>query len=120
VRSLKPLPPKRLYTVKETGHAIGCGPTTVYGKINDGVLVAVKYGYRTYITAESIDRYIASLTPAVTPTMAKAAHERGDTSVEANPLHPPQGHQGRTAAKRAASVKATFVRRKRGAEAAAP
>jgi hypothetical protein len=86
VSQVKQLPPKQLFSINETGHVIGKGPTTIYQLINRGELDAVKDGYRTFITRESIERRIASLKPITTPTMAKAAHERGDLSVQPDRL----------------------------------
>jgi hypothetical protein len=40
--------------------------------INSGVLDARRFGKRTYITAQSLETFVASLPQAVTPTIAKA------------------------------------------------
>jgi hypothetical protein len=39
-------------------------------------LDARRFGKRTYITAQSIEAFVASLKPVVTPTLAKAEHDR--------------------------------------------
>lgn len=41
----------------------GIGRTTIYRLINEGKLTKVNIGRRAFITADSIDSYIESLTP---------------------------------------------------------
>ena len=67
---------KLLYKTREAKAAIGCGTTTLYNLINRGILEARRLGHRTYITASSLEAFIASLPPLVTSTMAKAEHEK--------------------------------------------
>jgi excisionase family DNA binding protein len=50
-----------LFSVNGTTQQIPHGRTRIYELINEGELEAVKSGKRTFITAESIDRYIAKL-----------------------------------------------------------
>jgi hypothetical protein len=63
---------KYLYRTGEAKAALGIGTQKLYGLINDGTLDARRFGRRTYITADSIEAFIASLPAVVTPTMAKA------------------------------------------------
>jgi hypothetical protein len=67
---------KFLYPGREARAAIGCGVTKYYELINSGALDARRFGKRTYITAESLEAFVASLQPVVTPTMAKAENEK--------------------------------------------
>jgi len=67
---------KFLYRTSEAKAAIGCGTTRLYELINDGTLDARRLGNRTYITAESLEAFVASLTRVLTPTMLRAAQER--------------------------------------------
>jgi hypothetical protein len=67
---------KFLYRTIEAKAALGCGTTKLYALINSGVLETRRFGKRTYITAESLEAFVASLPPVVTPTMAKAEHEK--------------------------------------------
>jgi hypothetical protein len=67
---------KFLYPAREARAAIGCGVTKFYALINNGTLEGRRLGHRTYITSASLEAFIASLPPVVTPTMAKAAHDR--------------------------------------------
>jgi hypothetical protein len=67
---------KFLYRTSEAKAAIGCGTTTLYSLINRGILDARRLGKRTYITAESIEAFVASLKPVITPTKAKADHAK--------------------------------------------
>jgi hypothetical protein len=69
-------PSKFLYRTSEAKAAIGCGTSKLYGLINSGVLEARKFGHRTYITGASLEAFVASLPRVVTPTMAKADHEK--------------------------------------------
>jgi Helix-turn-helix domain len=67
---------KFLYRTSEAKAALGCGTTKLYDLINSGVLETRRFGKRTYITAASLEAFVASLPPVVTPTMAKAEHDR--------------------------------------------
>lgn len=67
---------KLLYRTSEAKAAIGCGTTKLYELINNGMLEARRLGRKTYITAESLERFVASLAPVVTPTMARAKHAK--------------------------------------------
>jgi hypothetical protein len=67
---------KFLYPARKARAAIGCGTTKFYTLINNGKLEARRLGHRTYITAASLEAFVASLPPIVTPTMAKAEHEK--------------------------------------------
>jgi hypothetical protein len=67
---------KFLYRTSEAKAAIGCGTTRLYELINNGTLEARRLGRRTYIIAESLEAFVASLAPVVTPTMAKEEHEK--------------------------------------------
>ena len=67
---------KFLYRTSEAKAALGCGTTKLYDLINKGVLEARRLGKRTYITAASLEAFVASLPPVVTPTMARAEHEK--------------------------------------------
>jgi hypothetical protein len=67
---------KLLYKTSEAKAAIGCGNTKLYELINSGILEARRLGRKTYITAESLEVFVASLPPVVTPTMAKAQHDQ--------------------------------------------
>jgi hypothetical protein len=79
---------KLLYRTSEAKAALGCGTTKLYELINNGTLEARRLGKRTYITGESLQRLIDSLPPVVTPTMAKAEHDRW--SGHRNPRARPQ------------------------------
>jgi hypothetical protein len=79
---------KFLYPARAARAAIGCGTTYFYTLINNGKLEARRLGHRTYITAASLEAFIASLPPVVTPTMAKAEHDRW--SGRGNPRSGPQ------------------------------
>jgi excisionase family DNA binding protein len=67
---------KFLYRTSEAKTALGCGTTTLYELINKGLLEARRLGHRTYITASSLEAFIASLPRVVTPTMARSEHEK--------------------------------------------
>jgi excisionase family DNA binding protein len=67
---------KFLYRTSEAKTALGCGTSKLYDLINNGTLDARKLGRRTYITAESLEAFVASLPPIMTPTLAKAEHDR--------------------------------------------
>jgi hypothetical protein len=68
--------PRLIYPGREVRAALGCGPTKYYQLINSGKLDAVEFGGRTYIKGESLLKLVESLKPVVTPTMAKAEHDR--------------------------------------------
>jgi len=63
---------KFLYRTSEAKAALGVGNTRLYELINNGTLDARRLGHRTYITADSLEAFAASLKPVMTPTMAKA------------------------------------------------
>jgi hypothetical protein len=65
-----------LYRASEARAAIGCGITKFYELVNGGTLDARRFGKRTYITAESLEAFVASLAPVVTPTMVKTEQEK--------------------------------------------
>jgi excisionase family DNA binding protein len=69
-------PVKFLYRTSEAKAALGCGTTKLYDLINSGILEARRLGRKTYITAESLEAFVASLPSVVTPTMAKARHDQ--------------------------------------------
>jgi hypothetical protein len=78
-------PSKFLYRTSEAKAAIGCGTWKLYSLINSGVLDARKFGHRTYITRASLESFVASLPRVVTPTMAKAEHDRWSGHREPRP-----------------------------------
>jgi hypothetical protein len=63
---------QRLYRSREAMAMLGCGHSKFYDLINSGTLDARRFGARTFITSESIEKFIASLPPVVTPTIARA------------------------------------------------
>jgi excisionase family DNA binding protein len=63
---------KLLYRTSEAKAALGCGTSKLYNLINNGKLDARRFGRQTFITAESLEAFVANLPRAVTPTMAKA------------------------------------------------
>jgi hypothetical protein len=67
---------KLLYPAREARAAIGCGNQKFYNLINNGTLDARRFGKRTYITGESLERFVASLPEVITPTKAKAEHAK--------------------------------------------
>jgi hypothetical protein len=67
---------KFLYRTSEAKAALGCGTTKLHGLINSGVLDTRRFGRRTHITAASLEAFVASLPPVVTPTLAKVEHDR--------------------------------------------
>jgi hypothetical protein len=52
---------KYLYRTNEAKAALGCGTSKLYDLINNGALDARKLEHRTYITAESLEAFVASL-----------------------------------------------------------
>lgn len=55
--------PRRLITIEDAQSALGgIGRSTLYGLVNRGRITKVNIGRRGFITAESIDAYVASLT----------------------------------------------------------
>jgi len=67
---------KFLYRTSEAKLALGCGNARLYELINNGTLDARRFGKRTYVTADSLEAFVASLKPVVTPTMARAEQQR--------------------------------------------
>ncbi len=55
---------KNLLTIKEVSERISLGRTSIYKAINDGKLVAKKFGAKTLITAESVTEFIDAF-PAI-------------------------------------------------------
>lgn len=54
---------RRLVPIEETQEQLGgISRTTVYGLVNSGLLAKVNIGRRGFITADSIEKYVASLT----------------------------------------------------------
>lgn len=82
-------PNKFLYSTREAKTALGCGTSKFYALLNSGALEAKRFGSRTYITAASLEAFIASLPAVQTPTMAKTAHERWSGSSQ--PVTVPKG-----------------------------
>jgi hypothetical protein len=72
----EPKRPRLLYRSRDAMAALGCGHSKFYELINRGVLDARRFGARTYVTAESLEAFVHLLPRAVTPTIAKAEHER--------------------------------------------
>jgi hypothetical protein len=62
---------KFLYRASEARASLGCGVTKFYELINSGMLDARRFGRRTYITGASLEGFVETLKPIVTPTMAK-------------------------------------------------
>jgi hypothetical protein len=65
-----------IYPAREARAAIGVGNQKFYDLINNGTLDARRFGKRTYITAESLERFVASLPEVITPTKAKIDRAR--------------------------------------------
>jgi excisionase family DNA binding protein len=63
-----------LYPLLETADMLGVARTSIYTLVNGGHLTMVKVGRRSLITAESIARYVESLTSAA----GSAAEGRDD------------------------------------------
>jgi len=57
---------KLLESIPGTMNTLGVGRTMVYKLIGDGHLVRVNIGTRSFITTESIARYVERLTEAAT------------------------------------------------------
>jgi len=79
---------KLLYRMDEGKAALGCGTTKIYELIAAGRLEVRKLGRRTYITADSLERFVESLPRHVTPAMkARRAKLQGAPRLEP-PLEP--------------------------------
>jgi excisionase family DNA binding protein len=90
--------PKLLYRTSEAKVALGVGTSRLYQLINDGTLKARRLGKLTYIEAASLETYVDSLPPVVTPTLAKASP---DQDAEPNgTVIPRQSRKGPPPAKR--------------------
>ena len=76
---------KLLYPAREARAAIGCGNQKFYNLINNGTLDARRFGKRTYITGESLERFVASLPEVITPTKARIDHARWLQEQNAHP-----------------------------------
>ena len=61
------------YRIPDASRITGLGATKLYELIGQGVLDARKAGSRTLLTAESLNRYIASLPKATITTGREAA-----------------------------------------------
>ena len=57
-------PGRALYTPRETQHILSISHAQLYRLIGRGALDAVKIGRSTYITAPSIERFLAALPKA--------------------------------------------------------
>lgn len=60
----EPLPPRALYSPRETEALLGISHATCYRLINAGKLDARKIANKTVITRESIERFVAELPKA--------------------------------------------------------
>lgn len=80
-----------LYRASEARAAIGCGVTKFYELINDGTLDARRFGRRTYITGESLERFAKNLPSVSTPTMMKERQEAQAGSGDPQPLEADNG-----------------------------
>jgi excisionase family DNA binding protein len=85
---------KYLYRTSEAKAALGCGTSKLYDLINNGTLDARRFGKRTYITAQSIEAFVASLKSVVTPTLAKAEHDRWSARGKRKPQEDEPGAAG--------------------------
>ena len=59
-----PVPPRALYSPKETEALLGISHATCYRLLNAGKLDARKIANKTVITRESIERFLAELPKA--------------------------------------------------------
>lgn len=66
---------KLLYRIDEAKAATGFGTTKLYELIASGALAVRKLGRRTYITADSLERFVDSLPRHVTPGMRAKAQD---------------------------------------------
>jgi hypothetical protein len=95
---------KLFYRTQEVKALFSIGQTTLYEWLNDGLLVGVKIGHETRITAASVKERAAALPKLTTPTMAKAALASGQPSTLKASI---EGRAGRDAlAKNRAAAKA--------------
>ena len=53
--------PQLCFTVTEAMEILHCGRTSLYARINGGVLRSFKVGGRRYISREAIEEYIAEM-----------------------------------------------------------
>jgi excisionase family DNA binding protein len=60
---------KMAFSVDEAAMRAGLGRDRVYAAIRDGNLEARKFGRRTIITAESLQRFLNSLPPLRLPSV---------------------------------------------------
>jgi excisionase family DNA binding protein len=95
------------YRTREVRAALAIGQTTLYDWLNKGLLVGVKVGRETRITAASFDECVASLPKFKTPKMAKAALASGDPSALKGASVEGRAGRKRLAKNRAAKAKAT-------------
>jgi hypothetical protein len=66
-------PPRLLYKSSEAMRALDVGETTFWGLVNSGALDVRRMGRRVYVTAESLEKFVANLPRAITPTMQRWA-----------------------------------------------
>ncbi|MBQ1499565.1 MAG: helix-turn-helix domain-containing protein [Sphingomonas sp.] len=55
---------KLLLSIPDAAKALSCGRSMVYGLMDEGAIQSVKIGRRRLISAESIERYVATLLAA--------------------------------------------------------
>jgi hypothetical protein len=60
------MPSRLLWSIPEALHVLGFGRTTLYEKVDEGELVMVKIGRRSFITAASASDYVDRLAAAAT------------------------------------------------------
>jgi Helix-turn-helix domain len=58
------LPPRALYTPRDTEHILSISHAQLYRLIGRGLLDARKIGRGTFITAQSIERFLGTLASA--------------------------------------------------------
>ena len=88
---------KLLYRASEARAAIGCGVTKFYELINNGTLDARRFGKRTYVTGQSLEKFVEALKPVITQTMAKAEREAQAGNSDRQPLEAEQSPRSRFA-----------------------
>jgi hypothetical protein len=76
---------KLLYPTREVKATLGLGTTRLYQLLNAGELKAVRLGHRTYITAASLEAFVGSLKPVLTPTMVRSRRPRANPQQEDEP-----------------------------------
>lgn len=58
------LPARALYSPRETQHILSISHAQLYRLLGEKRLAAVKIGVRTYVTAPSLETFLATLPPA--------------------------------------------------------